>query len=168
MRRLCSVFLLTGVHFAIQGCSRPEATAPPELRVGRDECAECGMIVSEDRCSSAMLIARDGKREYALFDDIGCMLDYERTKTAHDEVVERYVHDYSTRNWVVTRSAVFLLADRQTVHTPMGSGIIAFEDQASADRARKEMAGDTMGIVGVASARRARSDALHNRPKDGP
>ena len=36
----------------LAGCDRAPLSGPPELRLGRDECVECGMIINDDRCSS--------------------------------------------------------------------------------------------------------------------
>lgn len=163
-----SAMILLAVLVVLHGCSRRELTGPPALRLGRDECAACGMIVAEDRFSGALLIVRDGMREHALFDDIGCMLDFERDIPANVQVVERFVHDSLSRSWVDCRSAVFLFADRQAVHTPMGSGIIAFADESAADQARTQFPGDIMDYAGAASARVRWVRARPSGPAIGP
>src|SRR5690606_35950302 len=115
----------------LPGCSRGELSGPPELRVGRDECGECGVIISEDRCSSAILVERGGRREHVLFDDIGCMLDYERGRAGEFAAVDAFVHDHPTRAWVRAADAHFLFADRDLLPTPMGSGIVAYAERAA-------------------------------------
>lgn len=125
------------VLFLFMGCGRSPLSGPPELRLGRDECVECGMIISEDRCSSAMLVERDGMRDHVLFDDIGCMLDYERESLDGAIVVDRFVHDYSTRAWVRVDAATFLAAPTDKLVTPMSSGMVAYASGESAEDAMR-------------------------------
>ncbi|HMN41048.1 MAG TPA: nitrous oxide reductase accessory protein NosL [Phycisphaerales bacterium] len=119
------------------GCGGEELSGPPDIRLGRDECVHCGMSIVEDRFSCAMLVLEQGRPEHALFDDIGDMLDHER---AHPELVveKRFVHDFNTRAWHEAQGCTFTYAE--SVHTPMGSGLAAFADEASA-RAQAEKAG---------------------------
>ena len=153
------------VLLAMPGCSRTDLSGPPDLRVGRDECAECGMIVSEDRCSSAMLVEISGRREHIMFDDIGCMLDYERTRAGQFTAVDAFVHDHATRAWVRAREASFLLADRERLPTPMGSGLVAFATREAALEMRKEVGGD---VIDHAALPAARADWLRARyPRAG-
>lgn len=140
---------------ALLGCERPELSGPPELRLGRDECAECGMLINEDRCSSAFLVERDAVREYAHFDDIGCMLDYEHAHAAELKFLEGYVHDHATRAWCPTTTAVFLVAEREKISTPMGSGIVAFADAAAAEKARDELGARIVDQDALRALRRA-------------
>lgn len=136
------VMLMTAVGaLALSGCGRSEVSGPPTLRLGRDMCEACGMLVNEDRCSSGMLIERDGRRVHALFDDIGCMIDYERGAGHEFAVVERYVHDHQTRAWIALPDGHFVVADERQLRTPMSSGIIALRDRAAADEAASRHAG---------------------------
>ena len=64
----------------LAGCARVDLSRPPELRAGRDECGECGMLISDERCAAASLVERDGAREFVLFDDIGCQLAFEEER----------------------------------------------------------------------------------------
>ena len=137
-------------------CQRAELTGPPELRLGRDQCIECGMIINEDRFSSAALIDAGGGRgrEHYLFDDVGCMLDYQRE---HPDItfIELFVHDAATRNWLTTQQAIFLLTDSSAILTPMGSGIAAYSDSAAAEAARAAHGGQSHGYAELAAPRQA-------------
>lgn len=128
----------------LSGCRRDELTGPPELRLGRDECAECGMLVNEDRFSSAMLIERDGVREHLMFDDAGCMIDYEAQHPGEFTVIERFVHDHPTREWVSASKATFIFAEREKLRTPMGSGIGAFASEDAAREAHAQFGGEIL------------------------
>lgn len=162
-----TLFIMAGALGAtfLIGCGREPLSGPPELRLGRDECAECGMIINEDRCSSALLIERDGFREHIAFDDIGCMLDYEFENRGVLVVVQGFVHDHSTQAWVSTDAASFLFAERERIPTPMGSGIIAFTDKAGAERAEQEFGGRILDYTQLAPARRAWMEALYGKPR---
>ena len=152
------------------GCGAKPLSGPPELRLGRDECAECGMLINEDRCSSALLVERDGRREYLLFDDLGCMLDVEREQLEGRKIVERYAHDHTTKQWCRAEQAVFLLADPDKLATPMGSGMVAFKSREAAESARTAHGGELTDYAGVVKARQAWSDEYHkptSRPGDG-
>lgn len=131
-----------GAAFPVPGCGRESEIAPPELRLGRDECAECGMLVAEDRCSSALLVERDGRRRHLVYDDIGCMIDHERAGGIEGSILGRWVHDYGTRAWVEAGAATFLMADPESLKTPMASGLVASVSRADAERIRNEHPGD--------------------------
>ncbi len=137
---LVAVCLLGGLTPA---CRRAELSGPPELRLGRAECGECGMLISEDRCSAAVLIERDGERMHLSFDDIGCLLEYEAQKTG-DVIIERYVHDYASRGWVKAGDAIFLVGDKYALRTPMTSGIVAFSERGNAEEQRGRTGGEFM------------------------
>lgn len=145
-------------------CSREPLTGPPVVRVGRDQCAECGMLISEDRFCSGMLVDDAGRRTYVLFDDVGCMLDLEREGLAGRSVLERYVRDHATKEWVKAESARFLLADPQAFPTPMGTGIASFASPDAAARAQSTYPGQVLDYPGLAAARQAWTEARRNRP----
>ncbi len=153
---------------AFAGCERRELSGPPGLRMGRDACAECGMLISEDRCACALLTGRAGTREYAVFDDIGCMLDFERSKEPGLNVIEGFVHDHVTRQWVSRSEAVFLFGNQEKIPTPMGSGIVAFTERVDAEKAQREFGGSAIDFAGVVEARRAWMEERYGKPNGGP
>jgi copper chaperone NosL len=111
------------------GCSRKPNDGPPQVRYGQDECALCGMIVSDERHAAALRAVVDGQTRDLLFDDVGDMLEYEQMNSSA-KALRRYVHDFDTRQWIDVAQAKFV-QDGQ-VHTPMGSGILAFADETRA------------------------------------
>lgn len=116
------------VLLAFGGCSKRVVEGPPVVKYGQDECALCGMIVNEDRFAAALLIEKDGARSYLHFDDIGDLIQYEEKH--HPAVVSRFVHDFNSRQWTVAEDATFVVSE--TLHTPMGSGIVAFRNNTDA------------------------------------
>jgi copper chaperone NosL len=127
-------FLSIMMLMLIAGCSQRPADGPPVVRYGTDECADCGMILSDERFAAALRVMTNGESHDLLFDDIGDMLEYERANpTAH--VSRRFVHDFDTRQWIDPAAAHFIKSEE--FHSPMGSGIAAFADEQRG-RARAE------------------------------
>lgn len=153
------------IVLGLAACSSEPLTGPPEVKLGRSECAACGMIISEDRCSSALLIEHDGRREYRLFDDIGCMLDDERESGEGRRSIERYVHDHDTRGWIEASRAVYLFTEHDAIATPMGSGIVAYATSESAERSKAAHPGVVHDLDSLAAARRAWMEKHHGKPK---
>lgn len=148
-------------------CQRAPLTGPPPARSGSTACTACGMLVTDDRSASALLVEDRGRREYLFFDDAGCMLDHERDTLHAHAVIERYVRDHDTRAWLPADTASFLLADPSLLLTPMGSGIAAFSSPAAAAAARARYSGDVLDFAALVHARRLRTPQPP-RPPDPP
>lgn len=161
---VCIAFALVS---ALTACQQAVLSGPPELRLGRSECGECGMLISEDRCSSALLIDARGRREHVLYDDIGCMLDAERRGLDGAVVAERYVHDYGTRAWVEASAAHFVAADRDSLQTPMGSGLVAFASAGDAEASSRTHKGRVLDYTALAAYRRAWMEERFGKPGGG-
>jgi copper chaperone NosL len=128
----------------LPACGGAPLSGPPTLHLGRDECAGCGMIISEDRCSCAVLAQEHGERRHLAFDDIGCMLEFEREHRPDTRVLERYVHDRDSHQWIAADAAAFLVAPPGALATPMGSGIVAFGSREAAERRQAAVGGRVM------------------------
>lgn len=135
---ICCACALTSCGLA--GCDGSPIEGPPQLRLGRDICAECGMSVLEDRCSAAMLVERPDGRTHLLFDDIGCLLDYER-QHREERIVGRFVHDHGDGTWISAPAASYLMAE--SIRTPMDSWLIAFTT-AELARSKQEREGGSL------------------------
>jgi copper chaperone NosL len=159
----CAVLLLCCFALLLPACNREPLSGPPELRLGRDECGECGMLINEDRCSTAFLVERDGRREYVMFDDLGCMLDYEHDGKA-GTIVDGFVRDYDTRAWLRSDDAVYLFTDPKTLPTPMGSGMIALAQRETAEEKQAHVDGEILDYQELAKARREWMYERYGRP----
>lgn len=107
---------------------------PPDIRYGEDVCEECSMIINEPRHAASYVLTDGTVRR---FDDIGEMLAYD---SKHHEAVHVYwVHDFNTEEWVMADKASFVLNNE--AKTPMGWGLLAFADDASADQYMAEVGG---------------------------
>lgn len=108
----------------VAGCDRrPEAIAPPAVRFGQTDCAQCGMSVADERYAAALVVRNaDGEQVGQAFDDIGCMVEYERDH--HDvTVLARYVKDFQTHQWVAAERAAYV--HDAAIASPMGFGVLA-------------------------------------------
>lgn len=148
----------------VQACSRRVDTGPPELRLGRDECAECGMSIHDERSAAACLIDRDGQREYLLFDDIGCLLDLQRSQPTDASILQAFVHDHPSAQWLDMQAALFLVAPPSALRTPMGSGIAAFQHRDAAEEARLQYGGEILDRQALADWRKALMEARRKPP----
>lgn len=111
---------------------------PPEINYGLDICDSCGMLIDDPTFAAATLLQNGESRK---FDDIGDMFTYHMDHP--DLQVEAYfVHDYHTQNWLRGEGAFYVMAD--TIDSPMGHGIAAFELQSEAEAMAKEAGSDLL------------------------
>lgn len=107
-------------------CARPHPGDPPEIAIGRQECARCGMIISEERFSGGWI---DPEGATVAFDDVGELL---AAVEASPQLREgAWVRDFETSSWL--RLADAHLARAEGFATPMGTGWAAFSKRSEAD-----------------------------------
>ncbi len=146
------------------GCDDRDLNAPPQLRVGRDECAGCGMLIAEDRCAAAAIVEHGGVREALVFDDLGCLLDMERDPPERVRFLLRFARDYDARSWIDCESSTFAWTGDSGVHTPMGSGILAFAKSGAADAiVRSRDGGASMAVLTWPQVVERRTQLMHER-----
>lgn len=109
---------------------------PPDIEYGVD-MAEMGMPVVDPRYTAAVLPA--GEDGWILFDDNGEFLKYYQV---HDgSYAAMWVHDFNDESWVKAQDAWYL-ESRELTTSPMGWGVAAFKDEASARAAAETHGGD--------------------------
>lgn len=113
--------------FALASCGERDLSKPPKIRYGRDVCAECRMIIDDERFACAAVLA-DG--HFLKFDDIGCLAAQE--KELNDRMLRAWVRDAGTGGWIEKEKALFVHS--RDLVTPMGYGFAAFT--ASEDAAQ--------------------------------
>ena len=123
MRRFfaCLVFLAV-----FPGCGGPRGSVPPKVRLGQEACAECHMIIEDERFCGA-LFGEDSV--YLKFDDIGCMKLFENSRRLGAR--PGWVRDFVSRAWLKKEEAYYVQSAQTP--TPMGSGAAAFKDRAAAE-----------------------------------
>ena len=135
------IALATILSIAAGGCNSSDDQLP-EVVVDRSECAKCRMLISDSRF--AALIKTN---EYLMFDDIGCLLKYER-EVSPQALHGMWVRDYFKNTWIPENEAIFYRIDN--ISTPMEYGYVA------ATRSNSEPA-----IASNAAARFDNDKALH-------
>ena len=102
----------------LSGCQPICANRPPAVRFGEEACAECRMIISDERFAAAVVTATG---EAFKFDDIGCLVEHEANQTASDSAY--WVRDFRSREWLNAREATFVHSS--SIASPMGFGLAA-------------------------------------------
>lgn len=132
--------LLAGASlpFVLVACGGDEASGkePPSIKLGRDACKRCGMIISEERFASGIV---DNKGKALVFDDTGEMVATVQEEGLNDRRV--WVHGSPSLKWMDAREAWYAVT--MDVPTPMGSGVFPFDTEADA----KEFADQHAGTV---------------------
>jgi copper chaperone NosL len=100
-------------------------TGPEPIAYGRDTCATCRMHLSRPGFAGEM---RDRNGTLTKYDDIGCLV--RAIVAGHREVPEAWVEDHAGRGFVPLLTAH--LVHVPGASTPMGSGVVAFADEATA------------------------------------
>lgn len=99
-------------------------------------CEYCQMevydVTTDLGAFTAQGIKSDGSNVF--FDDVGCMLNQERID---EEVMEKFVRDYNTNDWISLEEAIIVKAE---IKTPMNYGYAFFKEQNDADQFMKEHA----------------------------
>jgi copper chaperone NosL len=153
-----SAAALLGLVVLASGCDRGVPDGPPVVAWGRDVCDHCGMMISDARSAATAVVLREGKPTVVKFDDPGDLFDHQRDHP-EEQTQRAYVTDYGTKQWVELDRAVWVIA--ADVHTPMGSGLMAFARGEDADAAAERYKGRRLTIAEVRERRAAKpsSDA---------
>ncbi len=126
--RLVGLGSIVGV-VVLAGCGSETNDGPPSVRFGDSICAECGMIVSDERFATATIIEADRGNEPQIFDDFNCQMIFE-SKHTELTIVDRWSHDHGSNEWMHMADAWFVQSDQ--LHTPMASNIASFLTQSDA------------------------------------
>lgn len=135
---------------ALAGCETNDPDAPPTLRLGRDLCAECGMSIVDGRHAAATIAGVDGEPTTLHWDDIGCMLDWERANGSAS-VMRRWVRVDDDSQWARADQASYAMGT--AIRTPMGSQIAACRDETQARATVGSQPGVVLSFGELAAAR---------------
>lgn len=134
-------FVFAFILTTLAGCGSELEDGPPMVRLGDSLCAECGMIISDERFTTATIIVGDRGNEPKLFDDFNCQMIFE-SKYTQFTVVDRWCHDHGSSEWIQMDDAWFVKSDQ--LHTPMASGIAAFKNKPDAESFAMPIQGQVM------------------------
>lgn len=131
--KLPAPLLLIAAALTLAGCSR----GPTPIRYGQDACAHCRMTLVDQRYG-AELVTTKGKLHY--FDDLSCLLAYQRKNTATAAGAAAYVTDFTRAGQILPADDAFYLHDPQ-LRSPMGGSIAAFATEAERNTVREQLGG---------------------------
>jgi len=170
-----AAILLASTLAALAACGRSSDSGPPSVRLGDSVCAQCNMIISDQRWATATIVSGPRGPEPRLFDDFNCQVNYENDHPDLD-VVARWSHGHATRQWIRTGDARFLLSPN--LRTPMASRVAAFVSPDNADAAQAQLTGEVMGFeqawqqLGAAATAHGTAEGTpehdHGEHTDGP
>ncbi len=147
MNRLPAAATLALVAISTSACRQQSPDTPPTVHLDDDMCAQCGMIISDERFACATIIEDDrGLPKPLLFDDLNCLANHQSANPGLT-VLRRWVHDHATRTWLPAEDAVYLVSP--DLPTPMASHAAAFESRASAEALQRDVGGDILTFEGV-------------------
>jgi copper chaperone NosL len=135
-------------------------TGPAPIAWGRDTCARCRMHLSQPGYAGEI---RDRQGTLHKFDDIGCLVG--SIVAAHSEVPEAWVEDHGGGGFLPLLSARLVRADG--VQTPMGYGVVAFQDETAAQVFAASHAGRVVAFEDLLGDPTWLARAT-NRPPHGP
>ena len=136
--------LLAAILFASCAGGLPE---PVAIDTRNDTCAWCRMAVSDPRFAAQVVAPSE---EPKLFDDLGCLKDWLKGGAKPASGAIAYVADHRTRAWVRAVDAVYARVPQ--LSTPMGSGLVAWSDEASRAADPDAAGGTTVTIAEIFGA----------------
>ena len=72
MKMRVTLLVMVVLTLLLAGCSQATEIKPPTIRYGEDKCADCDMIINDERFAAAAIREISaGDYESLLFDDIG-------------------------------------------------------------------------------------------------
>jgi len=98
-------------------------------------CSQCNMIISEANRKFSVFLPNVKGMGPSTFDDIGCAVASRNNECATRQMTfdsNAVVYDFLTVKEILAEKAFFVL--KTDVRTPMGYGIVAFEDKAQAEK----------------------------------
>jgi copper chaperone NosL len=101
------------------------ASGPEPIAWGRDTCGRCRMHLSRPGFAGEL---RDRQGTLHKFDDLGCLVG--AIVATHAEVPAAWVEDHAGGGFVPLLAAHLVRAEG--LQTPMGHGVVGFEDEAAA------------------------------------
>lgn len=122
---------------AMAGCGG-RSPQPVEIEA-TDVCAQCKMAISERRYAAEMA---DTDGNVIKFDNIDCMVRYVSGHELKDKAIAWFVVDNDGEKWLDARQAFFVKS--ASIPGPMGSGVLAGRDQATAEELAKRSSGQVL------------------------
>ncbi len=137
-----SVILLS-LFTIIGACNNQK---PQPITIGSDNCAFCKMGIVDQRFAGEIKTA---KGKVYTFDSIECLVSfYQNHQLSQVKRKKIWIHDFfHPKEWLPVTKAYFAQSDR--VHTPMGMGLIALENETDRTKALSMLGGTGMDWIQI-------------------
>ena len=131
--------LALGAPAVAGACGGSGPSGPPQIVLGRTECEQCHMIITELRFAGAY---RTAAGEEHRFDDIGDMVEYAQQ---HGEIEGStfWVFDYDSEEPIEAPQATFVRSP--DLATPMDWALAAFVSPDGAQQLAESTGGEVLG-----------------------
>jgi len=125
----------------MSGCGVEVTDGPPDIMLGESACAECGMIISDERFATVTVV--DGTRgiQPILFDDFNCQQKFEH-QYPDLLMTNRWSHDHSSLVWFETETGWFVKSSQ--VRSPMAAGMAFFHEREDAEAFAQSVSGQVL------------------------
>jgi copper chaperone NosL len=128
--------LLIGATATLLAACGPRGPRP--ITLGTESCGHCHMTIADPRFT-AEAISNTGKT--FVFDDVDCLAAWLGEHST--PIASAWVTSFVDReHWLPADSAVYLRTD--SLHTPMGSGLIALRAGGEADSVQRALGGSIL------------------------
>lgn len=111
-------------------------SGPQEININNDNCDYCKMTISDKRFGCELITAKE--RIYK-FDDIACMLGFDKENSEKTANAKFYVSDYLSPNALVLINQLHFI-EGESVGSPMGGNVAGFSNKDSADVYKNRLA----------------------------
>lgn len=117
------------------------STGPQQINYGNEACAFCKMNIVDARFAAQCITAK-GKSFH--FDDIHCLVSFMKNGGVwRNELAGVYFSDFNSQSqWLSPLTARLLRSE--SLRSPMGGNMAAFETEQSRDKAMQEFSGEKL------------------------
>lgn len=133
---------LFAILLFLAGCGK----GPREISFGRENCAHCGMTVTDRRFAAELVT---GKGKVYVFDAIECMAGFLSEGKVGDAEVASVWAMMLDKPGEFTDGAKAWYLRSERIQSPMGMHLAAFPDRMSAEKSQKENPGLLFRWYGV-------------------
>jgi len=128
MHRRQALRLLCGLPIVLAACASSTGSQAPEINYGYDTCANCGMLIMDNRYAAATTLKNGEVRK---FDNVADMIAFHHEHP--DQDVERWwAHDYQTQQWLDALQSHYVLVQGKDTCSSLQKDILAFASSDSA------------------------------------
>lgn len=126
----------------VAGC----APGPRDIAFDKENCAQCAMTIS-DRRFAGELVTKKGK--VYVFDAIECAASFiDEHKVEVEEVEQIWMTDFSRPGTLVNGAKAWYLRS-DSIASPMGLHLAAFEQEAAFKDHQRRLGGDELRWIGL-------------------